>query len=314
MTTQGSLYAVALASKEYSEWLAEYVKSVKDELGYGGVRVALKHDNAHELVKLRTEVAARRSAPSVPIASPVKESKRSGAVKKAVRTWQGQFCTLKEHLDLEIRSELGPSSPVWTWCSWWAAALLNRVNVKTTGRTPYELSTGHRAKTPIVAFGEKVHWRESRARSGAGKYDSEWKYGIFLLVSGAEIVVGTPSGIKRSRDARRVPDDQCWDVELSGNCTTTFREYMSPAAGPQERFKIPVVHRDVGEVPPASFSTSTRRMMLKPEDFDENGFTAGCRSCIALQANKTNRRGGRHTEACGKRVEATLMRSPEGRI
>ena len=69
--------------------MAEYVKAVIGELGYGGVRVALKHDHALELVKLRAEVTATRSAPTVPMTTPVKESKCNGAVERAVRTWQG---------------------------------------------------------------------------------------------------------------------------------------------------------------------------------------------------------------------------------
>ena len=97
-----SLYAVAVATKEYEDWLAEYVKAIIDELGYSGVRIVIKHDNAKELVRLRSEVAARRTAPTVPIDTPVKESKCNGAVERAVRTWQGQFRTLKDHLEHEI--------------------------------------------------------------------------------------------------------------------------------------------------------------------------------------------------------------------
>ena len=47
-----SLFAVALASKESHDWLAELVKSIIDELGFAGVRIVIKHDNAQELIKL----------------------------------------------------------------------------------------------------------------------------------------------------------------------------------------------------------------------------------------------------------------------
>ena len=39
---------------------------------------------------------------------PVKESKGKGAVERAVRTWQGQFRTLKDRVEYEIKSELRP--------------------------------------------------------------------------------------------------------------------------------------------------------------------------------------------------------------
>ena len=45
----GSLYVVAVASKEYEDLLADYFKAVLDELGYAGTRVAVKCDNAQSL-------------------------------------------------------------------------------------------------------------------------------------------------------------------------------------------------------------------------------------------------------------------------
>ena len=34
--------AVAVATKEYEDWIADYVKAFTDELGYGGTRIAVK--------------------------------------------------------------------------------------------------------------------------------------------------------------------------------------------------------------------------------------------------------------------------------
>ena len=42
--------------------MAKLVKAVIDELGYGGVRVVIKHDNAKELVRPRHEITARRKS------------------------------------------------------------------------------------------------------------------------------------------------------------------------------------------------------------------------------------------------------------
>ena len=297
-----ALFAVAVPSKEYQDWFAEPLKSIIDELGYSGVRVALKSDNAKELVRLRTEIAARRSAPSVPLESPVAESKCNGAIEKAVRTWQGQFRTLKDHLEYEIGEELGPRSTVWTWCAWWAAGLLNRVKVTTTGRTPYELYTGHKSRTPVAAFGERILWRQPRARSGAGKFDSEWDDGVFLGISGVEVLIGTSSGVHRSRDIRRRLEGECWGKESITQCKVSFRDYICPEDGPQADFEIPVVHREAGDVPDIDFTTKARRMMLHPRDFQTHGFTAGCPGCIQQQAG-TQQRGGRHTEKCRERIE-----------
>ena len=44
----GAMFTIAVATKEYEDWLAEYVKAITEELGYGGVRIAIKNDNAPE--------------------------------------------------------------------------------------------------------------------------------------------------------------------------------------------------------------------------------------------------------------------------
>ena len=67
-------------------WLADYAKALMDELGYGETRIAIKSHNAPELLKLRTEIAPRRRAPTVPITIPIKASKNNGAIERAIRT------------------------------------------------------------------------------------------------------------------------------------------------------------------------------------------------------------------------------------
>ena len=82
------MFVIALISKEYKEWLVQYIVAILSELGYGGTRIAIKCDQAPELQKIRREIAARRTAATVPLDVPVKESKGNGAVEKAIRTWQ----------------------------------------------------------------------------------------------------------------------------------------------------------------------------------------------------------------------------------
>ena len=90
-----AIYAVAVSEKSPRPWLVEYVHQVINELGYGGIKIAVKCDKAPDLQLLRRQVSARRSAATVPIDVETRESKGNGAVKQAVRTWQGQFRTLK---------------------------------------------------------------------------------------------------------------------------------------------------------------------------------------------------------------------------
>ena len=72
----------------------------------------MKTDRAREILQLRREVTALRSAPTVPNDVMKKESKSNGAVEKAVQTWEGQFRTLKGHLEFELDEALPKDHPV----------------------------------------------------------------------------------------------------------------------------------------------------------------------------------------------------------
>ena len=107
-----AMYAVAVSDKTAQPWLVEYVTRVIEELGYGGVKIAMKIDLARDLQDLRRQVSAKKSAPTVPLNAPVRESKRNGAVENAVRRWQGQFRTFKSHVETEIGSAMPRDHPV----------------------------------------------------------------------------------------------------------------------------------------------------------------------------------------------------------
>ena len=92
----------------------------------------------------------------------------------------------------------------------------------------YELYTGHLAKVPMAAFAENILWRTARAVSGAGKYDSEWAEGIFVGISGSQVVISTPDGIHRSRDVRRLVDGDCSDKTFVDTCKATLKSYLVP--------------------------------------------------------------------------------------
>ena len=118
-------------------------------------------------------------------------------MEKAVRTWSGQYRTLKSHLEYELKVELPLDHPMLQWMAWWSASLLNRVAVRHHGRTTHEFITGHKMKLPLPCFGETLLWRQKRSTSNLGKHDSEWTEGVFLGMSGtsAELVLGTKVGI-----------------------------------------------------------------------------------------------------------------------
>ena len=78
-----------------------------------------------------------------------------GKVERAVRTWRGQFVTMKDHIETMTGVELPANSAILTWLVMHAAQTLNCYKVLECGRTSYELTTGHRFKAVAVPFGEK---------------------------------------------------------------------------------------------------------------------------------------------------------------
>ena len=120
-----ALYCIPVSSKATTEWLVTCVKTLMEELGYGGMKIGFKSDNAEELVSLRKRVAEVRRMETVPIVVPVRVSQANGAVERAVRTWQGQFRTLRSHLEDEVGVAISPDHPIWQWGAMWASGLLS---------------------------------------------------------------------------------------------------------------------------------------------------------------------------------------------
>ena len=161
-----ALFALPTRTKEAKPWVVICAKNLIDQLGYGGVRIGIQNDNAKELIAIRQGVTQLRNSPTTPIEVPVRESRANGACERAVRTWESQFRTIKNHLETVLDFQLSPTHPIWGWCGHWAANVLARVRVRDTGRTAYEHVTGHRMRTAIACFGEKVWFRRRRSDTG----------------------------------------------------------------------------------------------------------------------------------------------------
>ena len=173
-------YAVACSEKGCKPWIVEYVYSTIYESGYSGLPISMKCDAAPELKEIRRKVAAKGTTATVPIDVPVGESKGNGAVEKGVKTWQGQFRTIKDHLDHGIGFEVPKDHLVLQWLAWWSASVLNRVAVRSHGRTVFEHTVGHCMKTLFFLLDNRSCIEPKDTLGHFNKYDSEWTDGIFL--------------------------------------------------------------------------------------------------------------------------------------
>ena len=166
-----------VASKAVNKYVVYCVKCVIDELGDIEVRIALKSHAAPELLQIRAQFRNLRNAPTTPIDVPGKESKMNGAVERAVRAWEGQFRTVRDHVEGEVTAvddrQIDAKHPILQWCAWRASSIMNRCVVGPNGGTTYELITGHQTRIMVVSFAQHVLWRLVRKKSGAGRIDSE---------------------------------------------------------------------------------------------------------------------------------------------
>ena len=86
---------------------------------YSEFRIELKSDAAPELQQIREQGRNLRTAPTTPIDVPVKEWKMNGAVERAVRSWEGQFCAVRDHVEGKIEAiderMIVTKHPLWQW-------------------------------------------------------------------------------------------------------------------------------------------------------------------------------------------------------
>ena len=103
---------------------------------------------------------------------------------------------------------------VLTWLCEFVGYMMNRMEVASDGKTPYERVKGKRSEVMGLEFCEKVLWKYHPGKRVA-KFDARWGYGLFLGVrsrSGELIVVdGESREVKYVRTVKRIPEEQRWD-------------------------------------------------------------------------------------------------------
>ena len=125
------------AQEEVVTWIVDR----RVEAGYAGVPVTIKSDQEPSMIALKQAIAVRRKAETIPIESPVRESKSNGRFERAIRTWQAQFRTMRHHLESIIAEKLKKNSAIIEWLIVWVADLLSKYKVHENGGATYEINT-----------------------------------------------------------------------------------------------------------------------------------------------------------------------------
>ena len=158
--TTKAIWAIAVDEKGADHVAVNWLADKFEHYGYSGTRITIKSDQERSIVTCKKGVALKRGgAPTALIESPIRESKSNGEVESAVRRWRNQFKTLRHHLEHRIKRKVPKDSPLMSWLSTWAAEVICKFKVQSSGRTTHELATGHKCRHLIVGFGEKVHFK-----------------------------------------------------------------------------------------------------------------------------------------------------------
>ena len=92
------------------EWCVRRVLAFIKEIGLEGSDIVLKSDQEPAIVSLMTEIAARRSAKTIPEHSPVASSQSNGYVERAIQSVSGQARVMLDALEARVGQSCRGSS------------------------------------------------------------------------------------------------------------------------------------------------------------------------------------------------------------
>ena len=233
-----------------------------------------------------------------------------------MQTVEGQIRVLKDAFETRVGAQIPSNHNILAWLVEFAGTVVNRYEVGRDGKTPFERLRGKQSRLIGLEFGEKVNFRKTAVGVRMAKLDSLWSDGVFLecrSVSG-EIVVGTESGVFKTRTVQRKAYEHRWHkqnmdmvggVPWKASTSVDSEEGVMPAVDigmEMPEVDIPrVLKEDKGPVP--------RRLYIRAKDIERHGATSNCKGCIA-----TLRGEGEvpHSDTCRKRLTEEIEKSDEG--
>ena len=179
--------------------------------------IILKSDNENAIKALTNAVGNLLGGRVVPEHPPKGESQSNGKVEETCKTVRGFMKVLKSQLEENTGVELDGRDNIVQWMIRWSAMLPSRFMVGKDGRTAYERRRGRRCNIPTEVFGEKVWYRELKAKSdNKNNMKTDWHEGLWLghARDSNEIIIGTRRGVVRAWAIRKKPASEQWDGDL----------------------------------------------------------------------------------------------------
>ena len=317
-----NLWASMLQAKGENDFAVKQLESVVRESGYRKVRI--KSDGEASIVALKNAARARLTGVEViHEESPVDDHQANGDAEVAIKDVKGLVRTMKLSTEADLNIRIQSTHPIISWIPRHVAFLASRLRVLPNGRTSDELRTGRRWRKPLVVFGERILFREAKARREKDDLSSRWQTGYYVGTCSktASLLVMTKEGVIRASSFKIMSAEERFEVigwdELKGTpwCMR-----------PRERQQLSVAE-DEAQAPGAAPDLEEemqlrpmvrRRLYVTQNDIERFGPTEGCDGCETVQGGAPPAAAGgrvrRHTQVCRDRVSELLARDSEGSV
>jgi hypothetical protein len=221
--------------------------------------------------------------------------------------------TLKGSLEERWNAAIPDGHSILPWLSEYCAFVLNRFEVGADGKTAYERMKGKKAKQQGIEFAEGILFKKKRVNQP--KDTSVWEDGIYLGVRGisGEIIVGTKSGVWKTRTIQRKPHEYRWcqdNVEMVGGVpwNTNAEDKGDEPDGDIPKVVIKLDQRNEGEKESEVIRESVevpRSFAITKADLEKHGYTLKCAGCRSV-LRKTARQG--HSIECRERLKGEMAK------
>ena len=320
----GDKYARAVGHKGLGvaherDWV---IKDMSAELkawghpGGDGNSLILKSDGESAIIAVKDALGRFHGGRMIPEKPPKGESQSNGAVEEAGKTIREFTVVLKEQLEDKANMKVSSDDVIVQWMVRWSAMMVSRFLVGKDGRTSYERRRGRKCKIPVVAFGEKIWYKELReGKQKKDKFTSEWQEGIWLghARSSNEAIVGTRKGVVRAYSIKRQPEDERWDRGLIKDLKGTPQQPNPLKPGMNIPIKVSF-DPPRQEIPmpsePLREEKAPRRMKITAAMVEKYGYTDGCDACRNKRAGVQSSKG--HNEVCRERIRKAMAEDEDG--
>ncbi len=287
------------------------------ELGYRG-RVLIRCDGEPALKALRNAITRALPEGATPIVTPVGESQSNGGIEGAVKIVKGVLRVHLAALERKIGAKFPSGHPVLTWLVEHVSDIITKYAVGVDGKTGYERLFGRPVREEGLEFGETLHWHHRATHDMNVVLDARWSHGVWLGRRWGGVVhqIFANGKIHEVRGIQRQPREARWRKEALEAVTATPWN-REPAAEGELRVLPPLAApaaaaaAEVPEVREPEYNP--RRIFIKQADLERFGFTAQCRRCQLMRAER-KAQGIKHSDECRLRVEQCLRDAGDPRL